>query len=175
MDETLRRVRRPCQPWSRWGPCRPRRPRRPRRRGHGHSGHGQDLHRSWHRSIGLRKWATTTVTAARSPAHRAAIDGASLLVFGHGSGFETPSRPTTKWQSITENETLRAPQKGPAMPKVDPDSGEMMTDDPELESDGERGGKTGADLPDGANPTGSDGPTQKGRSSEGDRLPSSGS
>lgn len=41
------------------------------------------------------------------------------------------------------------------MPKIDPDSGEPMTDDPGAEAKDERGGKQGHDLQDGANPTGS--------------------
>lgn len=59
------------------------------------------------------------------------------------------------------------------MPKVDPDSGDMMSDDPELESDSERGGKQGGDVPEGANPTGSEGATQQ-ESSDSDRRPTSG-
>lgn len=35
----------------------------------------------------------------------------------------------------------------------------MMSDDPESESDSERGGKKGGDVPEGANPTGSEGAT----------------
>lgn len=60
------------------------------------------------------------------------------------------------------------------MPKVNPDSGEMMSDDPELESDSERGGKKGGDVPEGANPTGSEGVTQQGRSTKADDRPTSG-
>ncbi len=60
------------------------------------------------------------------------------------------------------------------MPKVDPDSGEMLSDDPDLESDSERGGKTAGDLPEGSNPTGSDGVTQQGRNSDPDKKPTSG-
>jgi hypothetical protein len=41
------------------------------------------------------------------------------------------------------------------MPKVDPETGEPMTDDPEAEAKDQRGGKQGHDLQDGANPTGS--------------------
>lgn len=59
------------------------------------------------------------------------------------------------------------------MPKVDPDSGEMMSDHPGLDSDNERGGKTAGDLPDGANPTGSDTASQQGRSGSPDK-PTSG-
>lgn len=60
------------------------------------------------------------------------------------------------------------------MPKVDPDSGEMMSDDPESGSDSERGGKQGADLPEGANPQGSDSVTQQGRTPDIDPEPTSG-
>ena len=41
------------------------------------------------------------------------------------------------------------------MPKVDPETGEPMTDAPGAEAKDERGGKQGSDLQDGANPTGS--------------------
>ncbi len=46
------------------------------------------------------------------------------------------------------------------MPKVDPESHEPMSDAPETEEGGGR--SLGDDLPEDANPTGSDGPTQKG-------------
>lgn len=49
------------------------------------------------------------------------------------------------------------------MPKVDPDSGEMMSDDPEEAPFDAQGGKRDEDLPKEANPTGSDALTQKGR------------
>ncbi len=60
------------------------------------------------------------------------------------------------------------------MPKVDPDSGDMMSDDPNLESDGERGGKQGADLPEGANPMGSDSAASEAMSPDADAKPTTG-
>ncbi len=60
------------------------------------------------------------------------------------------------------------------MPKVDPDSGDMLSDDPDLASDSERGGKSGADAPKGANPTGSDGATQQGQGHDTSEGPTSG-
>ncbi|MHB1533224.1 MAG: hypothetical protein ACYC1D_01170 [Acidimicrobiales bacterium] len=49
------------------------------------------------------------------------------------------------------------------MPKVDPDSGEMMSDDPEQAPVDAQGGKHEEDLPNETNPTGSDALTQQGR------------
>lgn len=50
------------------------------------------------------------------------------------------------------------------MPKVDPKTGEMMSDDPSQDDDELRGGKMEGDpgMKAGANPTGSDAPTQQG-------------
>jgi len=50
------------------------------------------------------------------------------------------------------------------MPKINPETGEPMTDDPSVASAEEQGGKRERDgnLPEGSNPTGSDAPTQKG-------------
>jgi hypothetical protein len=56
------------------------------------------------------------------------------------------------------------------MPKVNPETGEMMSDDPDLESDDLRGGREGGDVP-GANPTGSEGTTQQPASPDPDEQP----
>lgn len=49
------------------------------------------------------------------------------------------------------------------LPKVDPDSHEPMSDDPQQASDEARGGKLPGDpgKPDSANPQGSDAPTRR--------------
>ncbi len=59
--------------------------------------------------------------------------------------------------------------KVPSMPKVNPESGEMMSDHPDVDSDSERGGKQGSSLPKDANPTGSDAVLQRGRVPDPDR------
>jgi hypothetical protein len=48
------------------------------------------------------------------------------------------------------------------MPKVDPETHQPLSDAPDQEADELRGGKGRDDLADGANPTGSGGPTQQG-------------
>ena len=48
------------------------------------------------------------------------------------------------------------------MPKVNPETGEPMSDAPDMPED-QRGGKQEVDLGSDVNPTGSDAPTQEGK------------